>query len=95
MSLNPAANTAFVRSGDWKGLSDSDVVVVIPYEPTYDQCLAWLYCLLISLAITVISFAVVKFVKRILRNRKKVSHGKSLIECRMDWKRGDELPSQI
>lgn len=30
MSPNPAANTAFVRAGDWKGLSDSDVVVVIP-----------------------------------------------------------------
>lgn len=35
MSPNPAANTAFVRAGDWKGLSDSDAVVVIPYEPTY------------------------------------------------------------
>ena len=67
MSPNPAANTAFVRAGDWKGLSDSDAVVIIPYEPTYDKCQAWLFCLLISLAITVIPIAVVKFVKRILR----------------------------
>ena len=75
MSSNSAANTAFVRAGDWKPLSDSDAVVIIPYEPTYDKCQAWLFCLLISLAITVISIAVAKWVKRILKNRKKGSHG--------------------
>lgn len=75
MMTNSAANTAFVRAGDWKPLSDSDAVVIIPYEPTYDKCQAWLLCLLISLVITVISIAVVRLAKKILRNRKKGSHG--------------------
>lgn len=67
--------TVFLRTGNWHNLSDSDVVVAIPYEPTYDKCQAWLLCLLISLAITAISFAVVRLAKRILRNRKKGLHG--------------------
>ena len=75
MFSHSVASTAFVRDGDWKRLSDSDVVVVIPYEPTYDKCQAWLFCLLISLAIAGLSIAVVKLVKRILKNRKKGLHG--------------------
>ncbi len=75
MIVAASTNTVFVRVGDWKSLSDSDVVVAIPYEPAYDKYQAWLLCLLISLAITAIPFAVVRLAKRILRNRKKGLHG--------------------
>ena len=64
MNSNENAETVYVRSGDWSGLSDYEPVMLVPYETKDGNLFAFALSIGVSFTIVAVGYWFFKFIRR-------------------------------